>query len=182
LLGAAGAGAAALSAAVAAAASSPARWAEQVLLVAVPFAAAQLLRYAAQLSADREAAVAAALAWDQARAREAAERARRTEGLTQAEAALERLEAERQEALRQLRALERLALQEAREAERAAAAEAHGLERIAETFAAALELDRYAYLRRASARAQDALLRPLRAGRPARLEHAVTTERLGVAG
>jgi hypothetical protein len=173
--------AALLAAAVVAAAPEPGRWSARVLLLVVPLTAVILLRAAARLAAERAEAEGAALAWDRERTRELVERARRAEVLARAEDALDRIEAERAEARRRLRALEVRAIEAHRAAEESASAIARRLERLAESLAAALELDRYAFLRLAAARVGAAPARPVRAERPARLEPAVA-ERLGVAG
>ncbi|MGC3996801.1 MAG: hypothetical protein QM767_04415 [Anaeromyxobacter sp.] len=173
-LTAAGGGAAALAVAAASLSAAPA--AELVWVAALPIAAVLLLRRAAWLWARREEALGAALAWDREQARDAAERARRGEALARAQATVAALEAEEREAERRLRTLEREAEQSTRLEAGQAAARARWLERLAESLAAALELDRYAFLRR---RASDGeLLRSARSSRPARLE----TDRLGIAG
>ena len=69
-----------------------------------------------------------------------------------------------------LRGLEGHAAEEAREAERLATESVRRVQRLAEVLAAALELDRYAYLRRAAALARDgAAVRPIRS-RPASVD------------
>lgn len=170
VLGAAGGAAVALSAAVTLAAIRPGLMAGPLLLVCVPLATVLLLRQAARLEALRAQAAAAALEWDRVRAREAGERARRGEGVAAAEAALATAVQEQAAAERRLRALEKRSIDEAREAELVAAESARGLERLAEALAAALELDRYAFVRRAAILARDgAPVRQLRA-RPAPVE------------
>ncbi|ACL66531.1 conserved hypothetical protein [Anaeromyxobacter dehalogenans 2CP-1] len=178
LLAVGAAGAAALAAAVAASGAAPGRWTEAVLLLAVPLAAVACLREASRRAAERDAAEAAALEWDRERTRDMVERGRRAGVVAEAEAALARVEAEREEVRRRLRALERRAVEVDEADERAARAEARRLERLSEALAGALELDRYAYLRRATAGARGAAERP--AARPILLERAA--ERLEVAG
>jgi hypothetical protein len=179
MLGGLAAGAAALAAGVAAATSAPARLGEPVLLVAVPLAAVLLLRQAAALAAVRAVAEAAALEWDRARTGEARLRAGQAEAVALAEEGLRRVEAERTEVRRRLRAIERRALESDRVAAAAAAEGARRLDRLAEALAAALELDRYAYLKVSAARSHGVLSRPARPEHPPRLESA---ERFGVAG
>lgn len=163
---------------VAAAGTADARWARLVLLVAVPFAAAVLWRWAAHLARVRGGALDAALAWDRERAREATQRGRWVEAIATAEAELRELEAERQQARRRVRALQRRAIDAERQAAAVARVEAQRLDRLAEGLAAALEQDRYLYLRLSSERAHATSPRPVRAGR---LENAVATDRLGIA-
>lgn len=168
-----------LAAAVAGVAAAPARWAEVALLLAVPLAAVQAVRHAAAWTERRAAAEAAALEWDRERTSELVERSRRAGVLAEAERALQRIEDERAEARRRLRALERRAVEAHQAATVAAEAEAASLDRLAEALVGALELDRYAYLRRASGREP----RPqLRVDRPVLLEPASPGERLGVVG
>jgi hypothetical protein len=164
---------------VAAAMAAPPRWADLVLLAVVPFAGALLWRAAADLGARRDVAADAALAWARERAREAIERGRRDEVLARAAADLAGVEAERAAARRRLQQLHRLAVGAERTAELEARAIATRLDRLSEGLAGALELDRYLYLRLAAERAHVPYERPARA---ARLEPAVATERLGVAG
>ena len=99
----------------------------------------------------------------------------------EAERALRQIEAERAEARRCLRALEARAVEAHQAAESAARAEATRLERLAEALVGALELDRYAYLRRAAG-GREAPARAPRLDRPVRLEPAAASERLGVVG
>lgn len=170
VLAAAGGSAAVLSGAAALAAVRPGPASGPVLLVCVPLAVVLLLRQAGRLQAQRAGASAAALYWDRARAREAGERARRTEGLASAEAVLASTLRAHASAEERLRGLERQAAEEAREAERLATESVRRVQRLAEVLAAALELDRYAYLRRAAALARDgAAVRPIRS-RPASVD------------
>jgi hypothetical protein len=168
--------AAGLAAGVAAAATTPGPLALLALLVVVPFAGAVLLRGATALDAARAAALDAALAWDRALARDVAERARRTEIVDEARAALAQAELERAEARQHLHQLERRAVDAEHAASARTRADERRLDRLAESFAAALELDRYAFVRLASDAAHEALMRPM-----LRLEPAVAPERLGIA-
>jgi hypothetical protein len=172
---------AALATAVVAAGALPDRAGEQVLLLAVPLAAVLMVRHARRLEAERAVGVAAALAWDRARAAEAVVRAQRAEALARAEEMVRAIEAERVALRRRLRALESRASTAARAAEEAARRDTRRLDRLAEGLAAALELDRYAYLRRAAARAHSQLAPAPTPNRPQRLEPTVGSERLGVA-
>jgi hypothetical protein len=182
LLSVAAAGAALLVPGVAAAAAAPERWALLGLLAAVPFAGAMLWRIADALAVRRGAAAEAALVWDRERACEAVERGRREEIRIRAVAELQGAEAERVLARRRLQQLHRLAIGAERSADLAARAEARRLDRLSEGLACALELDRYLYIRLAAERLQAPLERPSRASRATRLEPAIATERLGVAG
>lgn len=171
--------AAALAAgAIAAAAHAPDLWADVVLLVTVPFAAALAWREAGRLAQARAAALEAALGWDRERAKEAFERGRRFEVLERATAELRAAESERDAARRRLQALQRRAVDADRRAMFAARAEARRLERLAEGLAGALELDRYLFIRIAADRSREAAPRPVHG----RLEPAVANERLGIAG
>jgi hypothetical protein len=172
-------GAAVLAAAVAAAGATPGRIGEEVLLVAVPLAAVLMVRHAARLESARAGAVAAALAWDRERAAEVVARAQRAEGLARAEHELARVAEEQSEVSRKLRALETRAIAASRAAEELEKREARRLDRLAESLSGALELDRYVFVKVASADAHELLARPVR---PARVEPAVASGRLGVAG
>lgn len=171
--------AALLAGGVAAAAASLDAWAHALLVATVPFAAAALLRWAAALDRRRSGALDAALEWDRDRAREALERGRHAEVIGAAEAELRAVEAELAAARRRVRSLHRRAVDAERYALLATRAEAHRLERLTEGLASALELDRYLFIRLSAERAHTTVERPARAGR---LEPAVATERLGIAG
>jgi hypothetical protein len=175
----AAAGAAMFAGGIAVAASSDAQWANAALLVAVPFAAALLARWSSALARRHAGATDAALAWDRERAREALERGRRVEALQTAEAELRAVETARVAARRRVARLQRRAIEAERHAVLAARADARRLDRLSEGIAGALELDRYLFVRLAAERDHAALARPVRAGR---LEPAVATERLGIAG
>jgi uncharacterized membrane protein (DUF485 family) len=164
-LGATSAGAALVAGAVAGTALIPGRWPIVVLLVAVALSAAFLFRLANQLQTARAGAVQAALAWDRERFTELSERARRVQVLEWATDELRQLEAERLAARRRLRAFQRRAIESERHAAEAHVAEARQLERLADSLVAALELDRYLFIRLASQTENGALL--LRRDRPA---------------
>lgn len=172
-LTAAGGSAVVLSAAVALAAIRPGLMAGPLLLVCVPLAAVLLLRHASFLETQRGGAAAAALEWDRARAREAGERARRGEGVASAEAMLAAALRDHALAEQRLRAVEKRSAEEARETELAAAEKMARVERLAEALAAALELDRYAFVRRSAAVVRDeAAIHPIRS-RPSAVEPGV---------
>jgi hypothetical protein len=164
---------------VTAAAAAPQRWAHVILLVTVPFAAALLWRWGSHLARVRAGALDAALAWDRERAHEAAGRGRHAGLVAAAEAELARVEAERVLARRRLRALHRRAIDAERRMGVAARAEARRTDRLCEGLAAALELDRYLFVRLASERSRLPIERPVR---ERRREPAVATERLGIVG
>jgi hypothetical protein len=145
----------------------------------VPLAAVLMVRHAARLESARAGAVAAALAWDRDRADEVVARAQRAEGLARAEHELARVAEEQSEVSRKLRALETRAIAASRAAEELEKREARRLDRLAESLSGALELDRYVFVKVASADAHELLARPVR---PARVEPAVASGRLGVAG
>jgi hypothetical protein len=164
-LGATSGGAALVAAAVAGTALVPGRWPIVVLLVAVALAAAFIFRLASRMQGARAGAVAAALGWDRARYAELADRARRVQVLEWATDELRQIEADRLAARRRLRALQRRAIEADRHAAEAQVAEARQLERLADSLVTALELDRYLFIRLASATENGALL--LRRDRPA---------------
>ena len=147
-----------------------------VLAAALPFAGAALWRGASALEARRGVALGAALAWDRERAHEELARGRRVEACARADAEALLAVARRDAAAERLRALQGVALAAARIAELTARAAAERLDRLAEGLAAALEQDRYAFLRTAGERA-------LPAPRPAlaRVEPPIGPERMGAA-
>lgn len=183
-LGGASLGAGVLAAVVAAATAgiTPARWPVAALLLAVPLASAVLVRAARALEARRDEAAALALAWDRERAAELAERARRAEALALAEEDLRRTLEARAAASRRVRALEARAIAADARRREEAEGEQRRLERLADALASALELDRYAFVRRAAERAHGVLSRPAPAPvRGPRLEP-TPPPTLGVAG
>jgi hypothetical protein len=147
----AGGAAVALSSAVALAAVRPGQLVTPLLLVVVPLGAVFLVRQSRALAAGRAEALAAALEWDRSQARNAGERARRGEGIARAEAMLAAAVRELALAEERLRALEERTAEDARTAAALAVRAERRTERLAESLAAALELDRYAFLRRAAA-------------------------------
>ena len=161
-LAATGAGAGALAALVAAAVASLPRAPTghaaapgvslALLLLAVPLGAALALAAARRWDDARTAEEAAALAWDRERALALAERARRQEEIAWAEEEHRRLEQQRDAARRRLRELNARAVDVARTAAEDAERERAALARLAQGLVAALELDRYEFVRQATAR------------------------------
>lgn len=123
-----------------------------LLLVAVPLASALVLRAARRSDEQRREELAAALAWDRERARALAERGRRLEELAWAEEEEGALERQRESARRRLRELNARAVAAARIAAEADRLERTALSRLAHSLVGALELDRYEFVRQASAR------------------------------
>jgi hypothetical protein len=164
---------------VAGAAAAPDPVSGLVLAATLPFAGAALWRWASALAERRATAAATALEWDRERAREELERGRREQACTRAAVEARAAGALREEAEARLRVLHREAAAAARIAELTLRAEAVRLERLSEGLAAALEQDRYLYLRTAGDPA------PVSRERPARarvVDPAVGPERLGVTG
>lgn len=173
LVAVAGGAAVALSTAVALSAVRPGLLAGPLLLVTAPLGAVFLARQARSLAAARATAEAAALAWDREQARNAAERSRRGESLSRLESTLAAAQRELELAEQRLRQLEQRSADETRVHAALAARRTLSGERLAESLAAALELDRYAYVRRAAALAKGAAdVRPLRT-RPASIDPTV---------
>ncbi len=131
---------------------APSGLALALLLLAVPVGAALVLRAVSRLAAARGEELARALAWDRERALAIAERSRRLEELRWAEDEEADLERQREVARRRLRELDARALALARLSSETAEQERAGLARLAQGVVAVLELDRYAYVRLASAR------------------------------
>jgi hypothetical protein len=129
-----------------------------LLLLAVPVAAALVVRAARRDDEARAAEIDAALAWDRERARALGERARRLEELAWAEDEARALEARREAARLRLRQVNARAVQAARLAADAERREREDLARLVQSLIAALELDRYEFLRQASARGAHELL------------------------
>lgn len=123
-----------------------------LLLLAVPVAAALLLLAARHGEEGRAGEAAAALAWDRERARALAERARRLEEVAWADDEVRGLEHRRDVARRRLRDLNARAVAAARIAEEARRLEHAALARVAQSLVGALELDRWEFVRQASAR------------------------------
>lgn len=137
-----------------------------VLLVAVPLASDLVVRAVRPGTEARGRELDAALAWDRERARALAERARRLEELDWAERDVAALEARREAARRRLRAIHARAGEAARLAVEAERGAREDLSRLAQSLVGALELDRYEFVRHASARGATDLLAPRRRTAP----------------
>lgn len=122
-----------------------------LLLVALPVGAAFAVRRAQREHAARAQERAAALAWDRERAAALGDRARRVEELAWAEAAQDAAQRRLFRARRRSRELARRADAAVRLLEAAARRERRGALRLAQSLLAALERDRYEYVRRAAA-------------------------------
>jgi hypothetical protein len=138
-----------------------------LLLLAVPVAAALVMRAARRDDKVRAAELEAALAWDRERARALGERTRRVEELACAEDEVCALEDRREALRRRLREVNARAVQAARLAVDAERREREDLARLGQSLVAALELDRYEFLRQASARGAHQLLSAHRRAPPA---------------
>jgi hypothetical protein len=123
-----------------------------LLLVAVPLAASLVLRSGRQDDDQRNLELAAALAWDRERARALDERGRRLEELAWAEEAERGLERQREMSRRRLKEINARAVAAARLAGDAERRDRAALARLAQSLVGALELDRYEFVRHASAR------------------------------
>jgi hypothetical protein len=137
-----------------------------LLLLAVPLAAALAIRAARSDEGERAAELAAALAWDRERARALGERARRLEELDWAGEEVLHLERQRYAARRRLKELNARAIAAASLEVESERRERAALARLAQSVVGALELDRYEFVRQASARGAHELLSPRRRGAP----------------
>jgi len=135
-----------------------------LFLLAVPVAAALVMRAARRDDEARAAELAAALEWDRDRARGLGERIRRLEELACVEDEARTLEGRREAARRRLREVNARAVRAAELAADAERREREDLARLGQSLVAALELDRYEFLRQASARGAHQLLSPRRRG------------------
>ena len=133
-----------------------------LLLVAVPLATSLVVRAARREAARRDVELADALAWDRERARALAERARRLEEVAFAEGDERELEHLRDGARRRLREVNLRALLASRLASDAALRERLALQRVAQSLVGALELDRFEFVRQASAHGATDLIVPRR--------------------
>jgi hypothetical protein len=129
-----------------------------LVFVLVPAATAVLLRVARTEADLRALEREDALAWDRERARALAERGRRLEELDWLEDEVRALERQRDAARLRRRELDARAIEAARRAAAADRNERAALARIAQTLVGALELDRYEFVRQATARGADELL------------------------
>jgi hypothetical protein len=164
-LAAGGAGAALLAAlvAVAVAALPSTRtamppWTLVLLLLALPVATGILLSGARTEAEKRDLELAAALQWDRERARALAERERRLEELSWAEDEERAIERERDAARRRIREIGARAMTATRLAVEAERKERAALARLAHSLVAALEIDRYEYVRQATVRGASELV------------------------
>ncbi|BDG09960.1 hypothetical protein AMPC_30730 [Anaeromyxobacter paludicola] len=135
-----------------------ARFAFFLLALIVPLAVACLIQVAERLTAQREALLVAARAWDVERFRTLTERVRREELLERAERERVHLELERQAAQARLRTLHRRSVEARRGAAELAESRHVDLRNLAASLAAALETDRYEFVRQANARGMPTLL------------------------
>jgi hypothetical protein len=129
-----------------------ARWTLFLIALAVPAATAWMLHLARDLDALRAEALMKARAWDHEHYRSFAELSRRGAALGEEEHRLARLEADRAAAVRRLRALQQRGMAAQRLAADAADQDEQELARVGQSIAAALELDRYEYVRQTTAR------------------------------
>lgn len=140
--------------------------------LALPVSAAWLLRLARKLEQARVAALAQARAWDQEHYRSLADLSRRSASVAEEEKRLTQLERERASLLHAARRLAQRVATAERLASDAAGAEEQELWLVAQGIAAALELDRYEYLRqqgqREVRRPSQAPTDPAPAARPVR--------------
>jgi hypothetical protein len=150
----------------------PARMAYALLLVAVPLGAALVLRAARREADARAAGLDAALAWDRSRAAALSDRARRLEELSWSEGAQRELEGQRELTRANLRRISARAVAAARIEVEAERQEREALARVSHGLVAALELDRYEFVRQATARGAPELVSRRRKveGRPALVE------------
>jgi hypothetical protein len=129
-----------------------ARWTLFLIALAIPVATAWMLRTARELSAVRAEALARARAWDHEHYRSYAELSRRAAVRGEEERRLAGLEADRAAAARRLHGLQQRGAIAQRLADDAADQDEHELARVSQSIAAALELDRYEYVRQATNR------------------------------
>jgi hypothetical protein len=123
-----------------------------LIALAIPFTTAWMLRLARALEAARADALARARAWDGEHYRAYSDLSRRAAALAEEEHRLARLEADRAAAARRIRVLQQRSIDAQRLAADAADEEEAELARLAQGIVASLELDRYEYMRQATAR------------------------------
>ena len=155
-----------------------------LVALAIPITTAWVLRLARRLQDVRSAALALACAWDQEHYRSLMELSRRSAALAEEEKRLAAFEAERAAALRRLHALQQRVATAERLAADAAEGEAEELARLAQAIVAALDLDRYEYLRQVAAQgvAVQRPKGPAAAPTPVREARADVEQNLGLAG
>ena len=129
-----------------------ARWTLFLIALAIPAATAWMLRTARELDAMRAEALTKARAWDHEHYRSYAELSRRAAALGEEERRLAGLEADRAAAIRRLQRLQQRGAVAQRLAADAADEDEQELARVGQSIAAALELDRYEYVRQATNR------------------------------
>jgi hypothetical protein len=134
--------------------------------VVVPLAAALVLAAARRSWEQRTAEVAAALAWDRERARALEDRVRRLEEVAWAQEQERALEKQRDVAMRRLKETSARAIAAARITLEAERRERAALSRLAQSLAGALELDRYEFVRQATARGERELIAGRRRAAP----------------
>jgi hypothetical protein len=122
-----------------------------LIALAIPLTTAWLMELAKQMNEERAEALGLARAWDHEHYRSFAELSRRAAALAEEERRLMRLEAERLTAVRRMRALQQRVITAERMAADAADEEEQDLLRLGQSIAASLELDRYEYVRQATA-------------------------------
>jgi hypothetical protein len=133
-------------------------WTLVLLLLALPVATGILLSGARTEAEKRDLELAAALQWDRERARALAERERRLEELSWAEDEERAIERERDAARRRIREIGARAMTATRLAVEAERKERAALARLAHSLVAALEIDRYEYVRQATVRGASELV------------------------
>ena len=164
---AAGAGAAALFSVLAGAALAALRapggapgWAFVLLLLVLPVGSTLLLRFVRAAAERRAVEAAAALGWDRERARALADRARRFEEIEWAHTEERELARQREAARQRLRDIDARAVEAAWLEADAAERERADLAHLAQSLVAALDLDRFEFIRQASARGAAELYAP----------------------
>jgi hypothetical protein len=131
-----------------------------LIALVIPATTAYFLRVARRLEEVRAAALSLARAWDHEHYRSYADLSRRAAVLAEEEAQLALLEGNRAAAMRRLRALQQRSAAAERVACDAADQEEHELAMLVQAIAAALDVDRYEYLRQASAQGHALERRP----------------------
>jgi hypothetical protein len=161
-------------------------WTFVFLLLAVPLGAALVLRRARREREKCETDLVAALAWDRERVRVLTDRARRLEELEWCEAEEGDLERQRAVTRQRFREIAQRAMAAARLAEEAERRERAALARLAQSLVGALELDRYEFMRQATAHGAAELVAKRRRGHepppPPRIEPPVVTAEVVRAG
>jgi hypothetical protein len=137
-------------------------WSAAVLLVAMPVGITLVLRAARALSERREDEVFSALIWDRERVQALTDRARRIEEISWAQEQERDLERQREAARARVREISARASAASRLAASAEHREGVALSRLAQSLVSALELDRYEFVRQATAQGADSLLAPRR--------------------